>query len=404
MRKHNMLALLVLALLLPLAGGGAADDKPTIAILRFGDLPTYDVTEGAILDVLESYGFISAEENAILHSRQDLEGENIQIIFGSANFDLPTASLMLENALDYEPDALITLTTTVTQMAVNATSNMEEPPALLFTSVYNPYEAGIAQSPCIKPDHVTGAISTTPYQDILFLMLQHYPEIDTIGTIYDSSEAAGMAGAEEIKRIGAALGLTVLDAAVAGVDEVLLAAEGLINRGSEAFAFVMPIDLRMDATGLPLVINLGSEYGIPVFHPALFSIESGATLSFGFYNYYAQGENLGRILAAHLNGDIDIATTAIIEQSSEAIGVNLDMAADQGIEISQEILEQADAVIADGETTLSERVQHEMRTGDVRALEDRQPGDSGFLSFLASQSCSPERIAREQAELDAQES
>ena len=353
MRKH-LLALLILALL-PLAVA-QAQDNPTIAILRFGDLSTYDVTEGALLDVLESYGFISAEENAILHSRQDLEGDNIHIVFGSANFDLPTASLMLENALDYEPDALITLTTTVTQMAVNATSDMEKPPAVLFTSVYNPYAAGLAQSPCLKPDHVTGAVSSTPYQDILYLMLQHYPEIDTIGTLYDSSEAAGMAGAEEIKQIGEALGLTVLDAAVAGVDEVLLAAEGLISRGSDAFAFVMPIDLRMDATGLPQVINLGSEYGIPVFHPALFSIESGATVSFGFYNYYAQGENLGRILAAYLNGDIDIATTAIIEQSSEAIGVNLDMAAEQGIEIAPDILEQADAVIEDGETTISERV------------------------------------------------
>ena len=399
MRKH-LLALLILALL-PLAVA-QAQDNPTIAILRFGDLSTYDVTEGALLDVLESYGFISAEENAILHSRQDLEGENIHIVFGSANFDLPTASLMLENALDYEPDALITLTTTVTQMAVNATSDMEEPPAVLFTSVYNPYAAGLAQSPCLKPDHVTGAVSSTPYQDILYLMLQHYPDIDTIGTLYDSSEAAGMAGAEEIKQIGEALGLTVLDAAVAGVDEVLLAAEGLISRGSDAFAFVMPIDLRMDATGLPQVINLGSEYGIPVFHPALFSIESGATVSFGFYNYYAQGENLGRILAAYLNGDIDIATTAIIEQSSEAIGVNLDMAAEQGIEIAPDILEQADAVIEDGETTISERVQHEMRTGDVMPLEDRQAGDAGFLSFLESQSCSPERIAQEQAELDAQ--
>ena len=399
MRKH-LLALLILALL-PLAVA-QAQDNPTIAILRFGDLSTYDVTEGALLDVLESYGFISAEENAILHSRQDLEGDNIHIVFGSANFDLPTASLMLENALDYEPDALITLTTTVTQMAVNATSDMEEPPAVLFTSVYNPYAAGLAQSPCLKPDHVTGAVSSTPYQDILYLMLQHYPEIDTIGTLYDSSEAAGMAGAEEIKQIGEALGLTVLDAAVAGVDEVLLAAEGLISRGSDAFAFVMPIDLRMDATGLPQVINLGSEYGIPVFHPALFSIESGATVSFGFYNYYAQGENLGRILAAYLNGDIDIATTAIIEQSSEAIGVNLDMAAEQGIEIAPDILEQADAVIEGGETTISERVQHEMRTGDVMPLEDRQPGDAGFLSFLESQSCSPERIAQEQAELDAQ--
>lgn len=398
MSKLAILCLL-LALALPFSAA-QAQDSPTIAILRFGDLPTYDVTEGALLDVLESYGFLSAEEKESALTRQDLEGENIHIVFGSANFDLPTASLMLENALDYEPDALVTLTTTVTQMAVNATSDMEEPPAVLFTSVYNPYEAGLAQSPCLKPDHVTGAVSTTPYQDILFLMLRHYPEIKTIGTLYDSAEAAGAAGAEEIKQIGEALGLTVLDAAVAGVDEVLLAAEGLINRGSDAFAFVMPIDLRMDATGLPLVINLGSEYGIPVFHPALFSIESGATVSFGFYNYYAQGENLGRILAAYLNGDIDIATTAILEQSSEAIGVNLDAAADQGVEIAPEILEEADAVIADGETMLSKRVQHEMRTDDVVPLEERQADDEGFLAFLESQSCTPERVAEEQAALE----
>jgi len=389
-----------LLLLLPFAAI-EAQDAPTIAILRFGDLPTYDVSEGALLDVLESYGFINTEESAILRDRQDLEGENIHIVFGSANFDLPTASLMLENALDYEPDVLVTLTTTVTQMAISATSDMEQPPVVLFTSVYNPYEAGIAQSPCLKPAHVTGAVSSTPYQDILLMMLEHYPEIETIGTLYDSSESAGMAGAAEIKQIGEDLGLTVLNAAVAGVDEVLLAAEGLISRGLDAFAFVMPIDLRMDATGLPLIINLGSEYGIPVFHPALFSIESGATVSFGFYNYYAQGENLGRILTAYLNGDIDIAQTAIIEQSSEAIGVNLDAASNQGIEISQDILEQADAVIADGETTLSERVQREMRSGDVAALEDRQPGDAGFLAFLESQACSPERIAIEEAELGA---
>ena len=271
--------------LLPFAAA-QAQDNPTIAILRFGDLPTYDVTEGALLDVLEAYGFISAEENAILHTRQDLQGENMRVVFGSANFDLPTASLMLENALDYEPDALVTLTTTVTQMAVNATSDLESPPAIFFSSVYDPYEAGIAQSPCLKPDHVMGAISTTPYDDILYLMLEHYPEIERIATIFDSAESAGVAGAAEIKRMGEILGLTVLDTAVAGVDGVLLAANSLIDRGAQAF--VMPIDLRMDAAGLPQIINLGSEYGIPVFHPALFSIESGATLSFGFFRIRMQ--------------------------------------------------------------------------------------------------------------------
>ncbi len=398
MRKV-LLAFLILALLLPLAVL-RADDAPTIAILSFGSLPTNDVTEGAILDVLESYGLINTEESATLRGRADLVGEQLRIHWGSANFDLPTANLMLEQALDQEPDVLVTLSATVTQLAVQATSAMEEPPVILFTSVFNPFEAGIAQSPCIKPAHVSGTLSTTPYEDLLDLMLTHYPDIQTIGTVYNSSQASGVVGAQEIEHIAKYWGLTVETAAVTGIDGLLVAAESLIDGGVQAF--VMPIDLRMDAAGLPVLVNLGNEYGIPVFHPALFAVESGAALSAGFYSFYAQGENLGRILVAYLNGDLDIALTPILEQSSEAIGVNLDAALSQGIEIAQDVLDQADVVIADGETTLSEEVSTELRAADVVPLEERQPGDRGFIAFLESQSCTPERVAQEQTALDAQ--
>ncbi|MCY3979454.1 MAG: ABC transporter substrate-binding protein [Chloroflexi bacterium] len=392
-------AFLILALL-PLAVL-RADDTPTIAVLSFGSLPTNDVTEGAILDVLESYGFVSAEESGRLREGADLEGERIRIHWGSANFDLPTANLMLEQALDLDPDALVTLSATVTQLAVQATSAMEDPPKVLFTSVFNPFEAGIAQSPCIKPAHVTGTLSTTPYEDLLDLMLTHYPDIQTIGTVFNSSQASGVVGAQEIEHIANYWGLTVETAAVTGVDGLLVAAESLIDGGVQAF--VMPIDLRMDAAGLPVLVNMSNEYGIPVFHPALFAVEAGAALSAGFYSFYAQGENLGRILVAYLNGDLDIALTPILEQSSEAIGVNLDAALNQGIEIAQDVLDQADVVIADGETTLSEQVSVELREADVVALEERLPGDQGFLGFLRSQGCSEERIALEQAELEKQE-
>ena len=69
--------------------------NPTIAILRFGPLPNNDITEGAILDVMESYGFISAEENRIFEARRDYEGEHITIYWGDAGFDFP----------DIEPNA-----------------------------------------------------------------------------------------------------------------------------------------------------------------------------------------------------------------------------------------------------------------------------------------------------------
>ena len=399
MRKV-LLAILILALLLPLAAV-QADEHPTIAILSFGELPTNAVTEGAVLDVLESYGFIKADERATLYEESDLAGEQLRIIRGSANFDLPTANLMIEQALDEEPDALITLSAAITQLAVAATSDLEDPPVVLFTSVFNPFEAGIAESYCIKPDHVTGALSTTPYEDLMDLMLTHYPEIKSIGTIFDSSQASGIVGAQDIERIASFWDVSVESAAITGVNELLVAAESLIDSGVEAF--VMPIDLRMDAVGLPILVALGNEYGIPVFHPVLFSVESGAAISSGFYSFYAQGENIGRILAAYLNGELDIAFTPILEQSSEAIGVNLDAAIEQGIEIAQDIIDRADVVVADGETTVNEAVSVEMRMADARPMADRMPGDQGFLQFLKSQGCSEERIAAEQAQLDAQD-
>ena len=270
---------------------------------------------------------------------------------------------------------------------------------MLFTSVYNPYKAGIVQSACIKPDHVTGSISAAPYDDVLNLLLAQNPEIQMIGTIFNSSEAAGQVGANEIKRIGEELGITVLATAVTSIDEMNLAAEGLINKGIDAF--VMPIDLRTGAAGLPIVVNVGNEYGIPVFHPILFSIYYGATVSFGFYHYYAQGDNVGQLLVAHLNGDIDVATTAISEQSGSAIGVNLDMAGRQDIEISQEIIEQVDAVIASGEATISERVATELRAnGSVVPLAQRLDVDQEFVAKLR---CTPERIANERAALAAKD-
>lgn len=376
-------SILFLLLMLPLAA--QAEDKPTIAILRFGLLRTFDVTEGAILDVLESYGFISSEENGILHTRQDLEGEKVNIIWGAADFDLPTANAMLNAILDEEPDVLMTITTTVTQMAINATRDMEDPPIIIFTSVYNPYEAGIIESACDKPAHVTGSLSATPYEDVMSLLLEHNPAIRTIGTIFNSSEAAGVVGVGEIARIGEALGLTVLQAAVTRIDEVNLAVEGLVEKGVDAF--VMPIDLRTGAAALPIVVNLGNEYGIPVFHPILFSIYFGATVSSGFYHYYAQGENVGIMLAAYLNGELDVAATAVNEQSGSAIGVNLDMAGMQGIEISEEIIKRADAVIAEGEATISERVDAELRSqGAIIPLDERLASDQAYLAKLA---CNP---------------
>ena len=395
-----LMMIALLALVVPVATTQSEDNR-TIAFLRYGPLRAFDVTESAVLDVLAAYGHLSPLEHELLQSRQDLQGENLNIIWGDANFDLPTANLMLENALDQDPDVLITLTTTVTQLAINATSDLDDPPVVIFSSVFDAYDAGLMQSPCIKPANVAGAISSTPYNEILDLLQTQYPEIETIGTIFSSSEATGAAGVEEITEISELRGLSVMASAITGISELNVAAEALISKGVEAF--VMPIDLVIGESGTPILVQISNEYDIPVFHPTLLAIEQGATVSAGFYSYAAQGENLGRLLAGHLDGAIDVTETAIIEQSSTAIGVNLDEAERKGITIAQAILDQAEIVIADGEATISIRVNAGLESGQVMSLEDRQERDELFFAFLNNRVCSEERIAREQAQLDAEE-
>lgn len=406
--------LFVLCLLsLPLASAVMAQDNnnPTVAILRFGEAPTVLAVEQGIMDILQSHGFINAEEREIItgvstpgdRQRIDLEGEHINIIWGDANYDLSALNLIIDQMLDQDLDALVTISTPATQAAVNATTNIEEPPALLFTAVYNPYRAGIANAPCIKPDYITGSVAVTPYEDIVPLVLLQDPDIKTIGTIYNSSESSAHYGAEQIVEAGQALGLTVEVTAVTSLADLSLAAEGLISKGIEAF--LLPVDLKT-ALGIPIIGKIAEENGVPIFHAGIDGIFGGTTASAGFYLYFDQGISVGRILTAYLKGDIDIATTGIsIQTSGINVGVNLDAAAAQGVEISEELYEIADLEINVEQNfslkTESAVMEYSRIYGEkTLGTEEQLAADGAFLETLV---CTPERIAQEQAELDAGE-
>ena len=393
----RLFAVVVLTSLFATLPVAADDHRPKIAILRLGPLPSIEITEGAILDVLESYGFISAEENRIVEARRDHEGENIHFIWGDAGFDFPTVNLMIEDALDNEADVLLTIGTAATLVAVSVTADMDEPPAVLFTAVHNPYESGIAESSCIKPDHATGAEIETSYEYVFAALLLQNPDMKKIGTIYSTAEASGVYGADQIASHAAEQGMTVKAAGVTRLADLLFAAAGLVEAGAEAI--VLPID-SLATQGLPIIVAVANENGVPVFHPSLGSIDYGATVGAGFSRFYESGVNVARLLVGHLNGDIEIATTGIHVASDTALGINLDSAKLQGVDVSSELMREADVVLEGGASTrVSRRVMQRIRQrGVIIPLEDRLEDD---MEFLANLQCTEEMIAEQQAELDA---
>lgn len=368
MKLRAIVLLAVLIAAIQLTPFALADDMPTVAILRFGPLSTSESTEQAIRDMLYGNGFINDEEYSALGARQDLEGEQLNIIWGDANWSFADVNLMIAQALDEEADVIVTLSTPVTQAAVNAVSDMDSPPVVLFANVFNARAAGIAQASCLKPDFVTGAESGTPYEDIVPLLLLQNPDLQSIGIIYSSSEISGAVGAERVAEVGAALGLNVEQAAVNSVSDVPLAADGLISKGVEAF--VIPADL-MTTVAMPALASIGAEYGIPVYHSTFGAIHQGATVAAGTNQYYVDGRHIGRLLVAWLNGQVDIARTGVTTRSDLRIAINLDVAALQGVEPSQALMDEVEYVFEGGKEPLNLMLENLRNMG----MDDEQMGE-----------------------------
>lgn len=342
------LLLLFSSLLMAAAVAGQADEKPTVAMLRFGSFFSFTYVENAVMDTLLASGLVTEAEHASLMERENLQGENINVHWNDANFDFAAVNTIVEDALDRGADALIVLSTPTAQAAVNLTADMDDPPIVLFTAVFNPYEAGIAQASCIKPSHVTGIESVTLYEDIVPLLLLQEPDLKMIGTIYSSSETSGRLGAEAIVAAAEAHGLTVEVSAVTSLADLTVAAQALVDKGVEAF--LLPSDL-LTMSGLPVITQIAIENGLPVYHSISNTINLGATVSAGAGHNSLQGSLIGAMLAGHLRGELDIASTGIGMIDLLSVGLNLDIAAEQGIEFTPALMERAHLLLQDGGMT-----------------------------------------------------
>lgn len=414
-----MLSLLLL--LLPALATAQDAGKPTVALLRFGVLPAVEAVELGILEVLLANDFIDEAEQAALAAHNNLENDKLNLFWGDAGYDLATASLMVEDAIDQGADVIIAISAPVAQLALKATSDMESPPAIIFTSVYDPVASGLAEAPCLKPDHVTGVGTSVPYDDVVGLLMLQDRSIRTIGVIYNPAESSSVAGAEAISQFGGAFGMTVETAAAPTLPDVSLAAEALVEKGIQAF--VVPLDV-LTQRALPAIVNVANDNELLVLASTPEGAYFGAAIGAGPAPFFRRGVQAGYILAARLNGEVDISTIGILTYTGRGLGVNLDAAAQQAVDINEQIIDFAGFIIKDGELRMSlEDLNRVDFTEEFRVMVEVVLAEGSFTvgqelrdfvagldpfdyvaagaEYLASNTCTPEMIAEQQAELDA---
>ena len=406
----------------PLALAQATDDKPTIAMLTFGP-DVNEASEIGVLDVLHLYGYLTeAELAAMREDVRDMDGEHLNLIVADAAYDYANIVPLIESALDRGADVLVTETTPVAQAAVNLTMDMEMPVPVIFMSVFNPYAAGIAQAPCIKPDHVAGTERITDYETLLSLLALQHPQAKAVGTVYASDSASGAFGAQQISAIAESLGLSAHVVAVPTISDIGAAVESLIDKDVDALALTADL---LTSEALPTIVGIAEDGGVPVYHPNAVYFALQATVVAGSFATYGPGLNAGHILVGYLDGDIDLAATGINLVSSMTVAVNLDRSQAMGIDVSDKVLESADFIQQDGGLTITPKgFGNAAMMGEVGMLALLYPemaADSELITpemlamlvqmafpdpaaahddFLASLQCTPEMIAEQQAALD----
>ena len=336
------------------------------------------------------------EDIEALGSQNELDGENIQIALLEAGWQYDRLGIMVDAALDRGVDVMVAFTTPVAQAAIQSTLDLDDPPPVIFASVFYPFAAGLAEAPCLKPSHVTGSQIVPPYELLVDLAQTQQPDLARLGIVFSADQVSGVEGARRVAAIAEARGLTALQAAVTQPVDFIAAVDGLASRGAEAL--ILSID-SITSRGLPAVVATASENLMPVYYPSLGGVLSDAMISAGYYLQDAQGINTGRKLVAWLRGELDIASTAIDALSGDGVGVNLIVADSLDLEIASEILERVDVVVSEAGEGVSKRVKEAV--AEVSAIEAGPEREAAARAYLDSLHCTAEMIAEQQALLDA---
>ena len=230
------------------------------------------------------------------------------------------------------------------------------------------------------------------------LIKTQQPDIETLGAIFSSDQLSGVLGAQEVAAVAGAHGIDVVEGAVTQPIDFDAAINGLASRGAQAL--LLTID-TVNSRNISTVVGIANEHELPVYFPSIGGAFDQAIISAGYFRHREQGVNVGRMVSAYLRGELDPATVAVASVSGDGVAVNLDAAAELGIEIAPEILQRAD-IIFGGEFFRSERlIQSDADELALFTADDRAEQDA---AFLASLECTAERIAEEQAALDAADS
>lgn len=325
MKKICILTLLLLpALLFAQPAKETNPETVSIGISKMVAHPALDAIEQGIIDYLDSTG---------IKATYDLQ---------NCNAEIATAIAIAQKFKSDDKDIVIGIATPPAQALAQVITTKP----VVFGAITDPLAAGLlANYDKTEDTNIAGISDLNPIE----LQLETYFSIikpKSLGMIYTSSEANGVAMMELAREICKKNGVEFVAAAISNSSEVKMAAQSIINRVDGMY---VAIDNTV-VSAITSVSEVCDKAGIPLFNTDTTSSEGiDFLMSWGF-NYYTVGIETGKVVERILKGEKpkDIGAIFFNDPSQFELWFNLDSAKKLGITIDEDLLQAASVLVEHG--------------------------------------------------------
>lgn len=295
-----------------------------VGVTQFVAHPALDLDQQGFLDQMKEEGFI--------------DGENVTIDIQNSQGDFNMAKTIADKFVADKVDAILAITTPSSQAAAQSARGTDIP--VVFIAVSDAVGAGLIKEPDQPTGtNVTGVYSADPVEQQMDLIIEIVPAVKNIGLIYNAGENNSVSNVNRAKDYLGQKGLKVVEAPVAGSNEVQAAAQSLAGRVDAVF---VPQDNTV-ISALEGLLKVLVDNKIPLFTGDTESVKRGAVGTIG-NDEYDCGRQGATILARILRGE-EAGAVVPEEIRKRTLMINKTAAEKIDLAIPQTVLDRADEVV-----------------------------------------------------------
>ena len=288
--------------------GSADSEMINVGILQYMEHDSLTQARKGFVSELEEAGYV--------------EGENLTLNYQNAQGDQANLQSMSESLIG-DNEVILSIATPAAQSL--ATITQEDP--ILFTAVTDPVDAGLVADNEAPGGNVTGTSDMVPIEEQISLLLSLAQDAETIGIIYNSSEANSKIQADLAQEAIEAEGVAVKVLTVTTTNDVQ---QVMTTLAQEVDAVYIPTDNTLAST-MPTVGEIAGEYKLPVVPGSAEMVEAGGLATYGI-NYEELGRQTAKMALKIIEDGADPAEMAVETSTNLELVINEEVAKSLGID------------------------------------------------------------------------